>query len=45
MADGVHFTGFEQMAQRIAVYRQKIGWAIRQVAKYWAAVFEEYQPP
>jgi hypothetical protein len=42
MADGLQFAGFTTMADRIRAYRQAIGFALKQVAQYWAAVFENY---
>jgi hypothetical protein len=34
--------GADQMIQRLAVYQQRVVWAVKQVALYWQAVFEAY---
>lgn len=34
--------GVDAMLNRLTLYQQRVVWAVKQVALYWAAVFEEY---
>jgi hypothetical protein len=34
--------GMDNMLARIELYKQRVVWAVKQVALYWSAVFEEY---
>ena len=42
MADGLQFTGFTTMADRIRAYRQAIGFSIKMIAYKYAALFESH---